>query len=1474
MNHYPDNFGYGRGSPAIPGINYGGGGAYADPSAMARMNQPRENYQMSHYPMMQQQAGMYGQTGFMGQQNNLYSNMGNYGNYRLPGVGQSPMMMGSRQSDMNRMGSSNNMMNSYYNPDPHLSPQMGSMNTQASNYSHTQPNSHIAHHHMSMMSSQNPSQTTMATQNSAPAPAASQTVHTQNVQPSTGSSHHMNQMQTHKKTGTFGNPNSPHMLPCAHHVPQHPMRHQTTQQNPQEVADNILQMASAYPSNQTVQVPLKSRPAPYHIPRSPHYSVQHSDLTHTSPNPQQQQSPVSCQTSPSPSSSSVKSPAPVLAPIPNPIPSPGISGLRSPCSQGMSPCGTQRSPSHMGSTYSGHGQSCPSSQCSNETSPYHLGMSPSDIQHYSPCAMTPTQNYSAYSASPSQRNTPMYSPSHDHNMMPNTEQLRQSGFNSSNSSNSSANNSSLFTNASKQASSGYSASAPLPPHLSNNPLMSLQKLVMLPETQVVDPKSVVNDACLSSHDEGPKNGDGPAERLAEGLSHSVGFQGTSSSPNSFSGNHASHSYYSGSQEEKHAEDNKVINQSTQLSDVSVLPFSDNKMQSDLSDDTPENSETVSEHSEHNGKQNFIDKEFTQLSAQNDNVTANILTGIQIPQDDSTNSEQLPQAQTAKEEIAQVKQLAQENILTKAEIKINGHNFTPNPIITFLTEESKKFNVEDMSDRSIISPEKKNGKVIEDVKRLLVQCRPPGVLSEVPIISNGLNGNACEKESELEQDCDMAIKHHHGLNSLVKAKLAGTKRNSQFSRVTPCSIAVGADERAACESFAYRRNGVCRVLRTTRMMHNGRNRHDSTGNADSDESSENVSEGNFISDSPQDGSKKKSNASKKPETKKSNINSLSAANKVNGGDSKSSEAVTSGSNGCVSYTQNDGSDDDVYYEGVDSSDIFINNCSSDESITSAADKMSTPPAPCKADETQNQKNLSCSNVEPKEEKCDIDQKERNTTDKKKNLNLTLDSPPSKRLRRSSGQIAQEKLKALSVTKRLSSSSISDASHTPDKTNVSQQNNFKSSKIKHEVNDFDQSEDPLKENAKVDSPKPSLSSLKSSIKYPIVVLEKSSVIASSSPVIKKEQPDIVDLTKDDMDVKTVSSEVSQAVQYYQSKDQIKVEHENQQNSNNKSAPSNAARKKKAKKRQFRINKFKKEKATFKGNRNDEVKDSFKSMKFSRTLDLLKSQRKRESSSSGPFIRVTGKLNAAPEKVTVFCQPVPDTALLANTNNKQSKNKKPNVTHSATTVHMVTNLPIDKVAMVPSNRTISQNPWECAFCGHHSSYRFLGDLFCPYFKESELTRVENIASEESRKSDNTKDHKMPDLIASGKKNMVESHSEKVASRRRKSALLTKPCEQDLPPEEIWVHEACAMWSPGVCLIGNKMYGLEEAVKDAADAICSVCKSKGAMIGCLHKGCSMKFHFICAIDKDCYLDEENLSILCPKHKDKKLNSVGNWKS
>ena len=40
-----------------------------------------------------------------------------------------------------------------------------------------------------------------------------------------------------------------------------------------------------------------------------------------------------------------------------------------------------------------------------------------------------------------------------------------------------------------------------------------------------------------------------------------------------------------------------------------------------------------------------------------------------------------------------------------------------------------------------------------------------------------------------------------------------------------------------------------------------------------------------------------------------------------------------------------------------------------------------------------------------------------------------------------------------------------------------------------------------------------------------------------------------------------------------------------------------------------------------------------------------------------------------------------------------------------------------------------------------------------------------------------------------------------------------------EVWIHEDCAVWAPGVCLVGNKMMGLQEAVSDANSMVRKHC-------------------------------------------------------
>ncbi|MBN3278084.1 TCF20 factor, partial [Polyodon spathula] len=89
-------------------------------------------------------------------------------------------------------------------------------------------------------------------------------------------------------------------------------------------------------------------------------------------------------------------------------------------------------------------------------------------------------------------------------------------------------------------------------------------------------------------------------------------------------------------------------------------------------------------------------------------------------------------------------------------------------------------------------------------------------------------------------------------------------------------------------------------------------------------------------------------------------------------------------------------------------------------------------------------------------------------------------------------------------------------------------------------------------------------------------------------------------------------------------------------------------------------------------------------------------------------------------------------------------------------------------------------------------------------------------------------------------------------------------LDRSEYWIHEDCAIWCAGVYLVKGKLHGLEEATKLAQETVCSTCRTTGATLGCYFKGCPNKYHYICAIQSDCVLSEDNFSMRCTKHKNK----------
>ncbi|XP_052409822.1 transcription factor 20 [Carassius gibelio] len=95
-------------------------------------------------------------------------------------------------------------------------------------------------------------------------------------------------------------------------------------------------------------------------------------------------------------------------------------------------------------------------------------------------------------------------------------------------------------------------------------------------------------------------------------------------------------------------------------------------------------------------------------------------------------------------------------------------------------------------------------------------------------------------------------------------------------------------------------------------------------------------------------------------------------------------------------------------------------------------------------------------------------------------------------------------------------------------------------------------------------------------------------------------------------------------------------------------------------------------------------------------------------------------------------------------------------------------------------------------------------------------------------------------------------------------------LDPEELWVHEGCIVWTSGVYLVNGRLYGLQEALDGARDTSCSHCEMVGSTLGCYSKGCTLSYHYLCAIEAGCSLNEDNFSLRCPKHKSNRIGKPG----
>lgn len=99
-----------------------------------------------------------------------------------------------------------------------------------------------------------------------------------------------------------------------------------------------------------------------------------------------------------------------------------------------------------------------------------------------------------------------------------------------------------------------------------------------------------------------------------------------------------------------------------------------------------------------------------------------------------------------------------------------------------------------------------------------------------------------------------------------------------------------------------------------------------------------------------------------------------------------------------------------------------------------------------------------------------------------------------------------------------------------------------------------------------------------------------------------------------------------------------------------------------------------------------------------------------------------------------------------------------------------------------------------------------------------------------------------------------------------------------KIFAHLMCLLWCSQV-YIQNKTLdfcGVEQAVKQNKNLVCSCCKQKGASFLCHMEGCKKKAHFKCAAENNWIFKWETYQAFCPEQREDPFqeNSVSNTRT
>ncbi|XP_061174925.1 uncharacterized protein LOC133184101 [Saccostrea echinata] len=1320
------------------------------------------------------------------------------------------------------------------------------------------------------------------------------------------------------------------------------MRHNPANQNPQEVANNILQMAaSTYMPNQTVTIPLtKNRSAPYHIPpKSPHnnYSMQgncptstqqhqqHIGQTHQfaypnsspqqssqgpcaspiSPNPAYMHSPASHhsgQSMPNASPQSVHSPTLVLSGpcVKSPhtvVPSP-VGDVCSPC-QITSPIGCQTS--------------------GPNTSPHHqqllVNVPSGNHAMFQGQLTSPNQQTNMNDYSP--KTNPVTPPA-SHNISP-----------YSNSSRSSIHSPQLKNSMSvSSVSVNYfcASDIPEPPQEkpNSNPLQSLQKLCMLPDHQVIDPKSVVNDACLES----PQSYDHQKNLNSDADNHHEN-QGQVSASNLNSPGKCDNTEDFETEIVKNCNDIcseglKDINDLSQK--LFVVSDKNEKQHQIVSTETTEISERqIYESSIDSGHSDNV----SEIGCLEEEVDAQMETQCKgVDKEDEEKESNQHQEGHDHDEAQQLleaqltKKTQQTEVTVEVKDKENQHTSDVEEVTVSVKEISDK-GVLSFPNCGLVQCKTMINSETDGCEQVI--CKPIGckenddILSEIIDYENVAKENNNEIIPQLHSDENSCIQYYRPKcikQSKRMKKLhykPSLKLHSQMlsrANENPLLVKTYSRRDQLAAKYRWRRSHMprSRSLRgvPTRLASTTMN---SVSYTDSDSDDGGVllvredidftqdQESPYPLDSISDEVSQEEDNSSSIDTEKDDLSLVADKSspplppliQVNGS-AESVEAIdindmaldmTKNSQtlavGCAKTQANVNGKSDQSVKKRDRSsinkDIRKSSASSSNGhISSRQTEQKNGRTDVTCRERKPRKVKNCSPV--KDVRSNDEEEENKSSAQSKSAGSRTPAKRSSRKRRRASSLkygdlyysadyvldSEEEMEVEKKSKmvRKESGSNKDGMKNEEADVIilndeeesivekdgamSLPPNDPSKKAGSNVSGFIQSAEGSKRTRLKVSAKMTLDN--------VSIEELSSIILNKeacSENEKRQNSNISHFVDDEGDLKSLISISDEDMENEETRTSENLVKSNKMTSKIHNV------KNKSKSGKGRLKKLQKSRAKF-----DMVDEETEEMNLRRTVNIVKKKHQKrdkvkaddsKSRVTGPFLRIR---NSQPSYCRVVNQYEEDPEVSG-----QKITKKVSTPITVSTVHM-SKLSVEKSVYVPSNSVTEDSNWVCQLCHKHSSFKFLGDLFGPYYCE------ENLPS--TRGQDSLSLDKKSDFKKSKQRNVTDLNLGDLIQKTKKHV---KSASQSRPPEEVWVHEDCIAWADGVLLIGQKIYGLKEATSVASATMCSACNEYGAMVGCLHKGCSQKYHYICALESGCYMDEENFSLLCVKHKDKKMKQL-----